>query len=73
VAAVLIVCAFLVLNGSRVGRWAGIVADAIGCIHAIWWMPYYPIWSLTHIALGIPVYVSRRHRLTQPPAVPPYR
>lgn len=50
-AAVLIVCAFLVLSGSRVGRWAGIVASAIGCI-AIWWMPYYPIWSLTYIAPG---------------------
>lgn len=33
-------------------RWAGIVAGAIGCISAIWRMPYYPIWSLTYIALG---------------------
>jgi hypothetical protein len=46
----LIVCAFLVLSGSRMGRRAGIVVGAIGCI-AIWWMPYYPIWSLTYIAL----------------------
>jgi hypothetical protein len=52
VAAVLIVCAFLVLNGSREGRWAGIVAGAIGCVSAIWWMPCYPIWSLTYIVLG---------------------
>jgi hypothetical protein len=44
-------CAFLVLSGSRVDRWAGIVAGAMGCI-AIWWMPYYPIWSLTYIALS---------------------
>jgi hypothetical protein len=51
VAAVLIVCASLVLSGSRVSRWAGIVAGAIGCI-AIWWMPYHPIWSLTYIAPG---------------------
>jgi len=49
VTAALIVHAFLVLSGSRVDRWAGIVADAMGCI-AIWWMPYYPIWSLTYIA-----------------------
>jgi len=21
-------------------------------ISAIWWMPYYPIWSLTYIAIG---------------------
>ena len=52
VAAVLIVCAFLVLNRSQVGRWAGIIAGAVGCISAIWWMPYYPIWSLTSIAIG---------------------
>ena len=25
--------------------------DAMGCI-AIWRMPYYPIWSLTYIALS---------------------
>jgi hypothetical protein len=53
VAAVLIVSAFLVLSGSQVGRWVGIVAGAIGCISAIWWMPYYPIWSLTYIAIGV--------------------
>jgi hypothetical protein len=52
VAVVLIVCAFLVLSGSQVGRWVGIIAGAIGCISAIWWMPYYPIWSLTYIAIG---------------------
>jgi len=52
VAAVLIVCAFLVLSGSQAGRWVGITAGAIGCISAIWWMPYYPIWSLTYVAIG---------------------
>ncbi len=53
VAAVLIVCAFLVLGGSQVGRWVGIAAGAIGCISATWWMPYYPIWSLTYVAIGV--------------------
>ena len=52
VAAVLIVCAFLVLSGSQVGRWVGITAGVIACISAIWWMPYYPIWSLAYIAIG---------------------
>jgi len=52
VAAVLIVCAFLVLSGSQVGRWVGITAGVIACISAIWWIPYYPIWSLVYIALG---------------------
>lgn len=39
VAAVLIVCAFLALNRSQLGRWVGIVAGAIGCVSAIRWMP----------------------------------
>jgi hypothetical protein len=52
-AAVLILCAFLVLSGSPVGRWVGIVAGAIGCISAIWRMPFYPTWSLTCIAIGV--------------------
>jgi hypothetical protein len=51
VAAVLILCALLVLQGSQLGRWVGMFAAAIGCISAIWWMPYYPIWSLTYIAI----------------------
>lgn len=52
VAAVLIVAGFLLLSGSQVGRWIGIVAGAIGSISAIWWMPYYPVWSLAYIAIG---------------------
>lgn len=48
-AAALVVRAFLLLSGSRVDRWAGIVVGAVRC-NAIWWMPYYPIWSLTYIA-----------------------
>jgi hypothetical protein len=52
-ATVLILCAFRVLSGSQVGTWAGIVAGAIGRISAIWWMPFYPIWSLTYIAMGV--------------------
>lgn len=52
VAVVLILCALSVYTGSQVGRWAGVLAGAIGCISAIWWMPYYPIWSLTYVAIG---------------------
>ncbi len=52
VAGLLIVCAFFVLQGSQVARWAGVGAGAVGAISAIWWMPYYPVWSLTYIALG---------------------
>ena len=52
VAAVLIVCAVLVLSGSQVARWVGVAAGAIIAISAVWWMPYYPIWSLSYIAIG---------------------
>ena len=55
VAAVLILCAFAVLNGSQIGRWVGVVAGAIGAVSAIWWMPYYPVWSLTYVGLGVTV------------------
>src|SRR5689334_15845805 len=57
VAAILIVSAFLVPNGSQLGRWVGIIAAAIGAISAIWWMPYYPVWSLVYIVLaGMVIY-----------------
>ncbi len=52
---ILILCGLAVMGGSQLGRWVGIVAAAIGAISAIWWMPYYPIWSLTYIALGVMV------------------
>jgi hypothetical protein len=52
VAAVLIVCGFLVLSGSQVARWIGVAAGSIGAISAVWWMPYYPVWSLTYILVG---------------------
>jgi hypothetical protein len=50
---VLIVCAFGVVARSQVSRWIGIFAGAIAAISAIWWMPYYPVWSLTYIAVGV--------------------
>jgi hypothetical protein len=50
---ILILCAFGVLARSQFSRWIGIFAGAVAAISAIWWMPYYPIWSLTYIALGV--------------------
>ena len=28
-------------------------AGAILAISAIWWMPFYPVWSLTYILVGV--------------------
>ena len=50
---VLILCGLAVMGRSQFARWIGVAAGAIGAISAIWWMPYYPIWSLTYIALGV--------------------
>jgi hypothetical protein len=52
VAAVYIGAALMVVNGSQLARWVGVAAGAVGAISAIWWMPYYPIWSLVYIAVG---------------------
>jgi hypothetical protein len=49
----LILCAFAVMSRSQIGIWAGIVVAAVASISAIWWMPYYPIWSLTYVGLGV--------------------
>src|SRR3954471_9370816 len=52
VAALLLVSAFLLFSGSEFARCIGVTSGAIAAISAVWWMPYYPIWSLTYIALG---------------------
>ena len=44
---------FGVLFGSQFGRWIGIIAGAGLAVSSIWWMPYYPIWSLGYILLGV--------------------
>ena len=53
VAIVLFVCGLGVMARSQISRWVGIVAGAFAAISAIWWMPYYPVWSLTYIAVGV--------------------
>ena len=53
VAAILIICGFYVVVGSTVARWVGIAAGVIAGVSAIWWVPFYPVWSLTYIAIGV--------------------
>ena len=53
VAAILLVSSFGVLARSQFSRWIGIFAGAVMAISAIWWMPYYPVWSLVYIFLGV--------------------
>ncbi len=53
VAIVLIVCAFGGMARSQISRWVGIFAGAVLAVTSIWWMPYYPVWSFTYIAIGV--------------------
>jgi hypothetical protein len=53
VAIILFLAGLGVFTGSQVARWIGIIAAAIWTISSIWWMPYYPIWSLTYILVAV--------------------
>jgi hypothetical protein len=52
---VLILAAFAVMTRSPIARWVGIVAGAVAVITSVGWLPYYPIWALVYIAIGIMV------------------
>jgi hypothetical protein len=53
VGVLLLVSSFLVLKRSQFGRWVGFAAAAIGCVTAMVWMPYYPVWSLAYVGLAM--------------------
>jgi hypothetical protein len=53
IAVILIGSSFAIVLGSELGRWIGVIAAALLAISAIWWMPYYPVWSLTYIAIAV--------------------
>ena len=53
VAIILFLAGLGVIARMQFARWIGIVAAAIASISAIWWMPFYPIWSLTYIGIGV--------------------
>ena len=50
---VLIGASFAVLNRSQFARWIGIIAGGLLAISAMWWMPFYPVWSLAYVAIGV--------------------
>jgi hypothetical protein len=49
----LILCALGVMQRSQISRWIGVVAGAVIAISAVWWLPYYPIWSMVYVGIGI--------------------
>jgi hypothetical protein len=50
---VLILCALGVVARSQVSRWIGMIAGVIAAVSAVWWMPYYPVWSITYVGIGV--------------------
>jgi hypothetical protein len=62
VGAILVLSSVAVLSRSQFARWIGIIAAAIAAISAIWWMPFYPVWSLTYVLLGaLVIYALAAH------------
>ena len=53
VAAIMLISAALVLSRSQVARWIGVFAGAVLAISAVWWIPYYPVWSLMYVGMGV--------------------
>jgi hypothetical protein len=53
VGGLLLLVAASLMSGSEVGRWTGVAAGALLAISSVWTMPYYPIWSLAYIAIGV--------------------
>ena len=53
IALILIGSGILALSGSDAGRLVGAGAACLLAISAIFWMPYYPVWSLTYIGIAI--------------------
>jgi hypothetical protein len=50
---ILLLCSFMVLAKSQFARWIGIIGGAVLAISAIWWMPFYPVWSLMYVFVGV--------------------
>ena len=53
VAIILVGSSVGVMAGSELSRWIGIFAGALLALSATLWLPYYPVWSLTYIAIGV--------------------
>ena len=58
VGAILVISSFLILTRSQFARWVGFIAATIGGLSAMTWMPYYPIWSLTYVAIAVMVFYA---------------
>ena len=53
VAIILFLSGLAVMGRNQLARWIGVFAGAVAAISAIWWIPYYPVWSLVYIGIGV--------------------
>jgi hypothetical protein len=53
VGVILVIASFGVLNRAQFSRWLGMIAAGVLVITSFWWMPYYPVWSLTYVGVGV--------------------
>ena len=49
----LIIAAFLVVQGSEIARWFGIVAAGVNAIGQLYFIPAYPLWGIAMFAVNI--------------------
>ena len=53
----LIAVSFLVVVemgiSTQIARWTGVVAGGVLAVSAVWWLPFYPVWALVYIGIGI--------------------
>jgi hypothetical protein len=49
----LIAAGFGVMNRGQASRWFGIIVAAFAAVGSMAWMPYYPIWALTYVAIAL--------------------
>jgi hypothetical protein len=59
---VLLAASLGVIVRSQFARWIGYVAAVVCGLSAMFWMPYYPVWSLVYVAVAVLVfYALARH------------
>jgi hypothetical protein len=72
VGVVLVVSGLLLMGstdrGAQISRWIGIVAAGLGALTAVSWLPYYPVWSLVYIGLGVAVIYGLATQFEESPA-----
>jgi hypothetical protein len=59
---ILVLASFGVMARSQLSRWIGFFAAGIAAVSAMAWMPYYPGWSITYVAIaGLVFYALAVH------------